>query len=86
MTEGWAIALLTGALTGMIAVLGWVAYEIRTLHKSLTFFVQKTDCYNLMGSHCKRIDILEKKVDKNCQELAAIRQYHNMIKVPIEID
>ena len=39
MTEGWAIAMLSGALVVMTAVLGWVAAEIRLLHKSLTQYV-----------------------------------------------
>ena len=33
MTEGWAIAMLSGALVVMTAVLGWVAAEFRLLHK-----------------------------------------------------
>lgn len=84
MTEGWAIAMLSGALLVMTAVLGWVAAEIRLLHKSLTQFVQKPDCYNLMGSHCDRIGDLEAKVHQNCEDLAAIKQYHEMIDVPIK--
>ena len=44
MSEGWAIALLSGALLVMTSVLTWVAAELRLLHKSLRGFVEKSDC------------------------------------------
>ena len=52
MSEGWAIALLSGALLVMTSVLTWVAAELRLLHKSLRGFVEKSDCREDMGKHC----------------------------------
>ena len=83
MTEGWAIAMLTGALTVMTAVLGWVATEIRLLHKTLSQYVHRDDCANNMSAHCDRLEKLEDKVSENSEKLAAIEQYHTMINVPI---
>ena len=83
MTEGWAIAMLTGALTVMTAVLGWVATEIRLLHKSLMQYVHRDDCASDMSAHCDRLEKLENKVGENSEKLAAIEQYHTMINVPI---
>ena len=83
MTEGWAIALLGGALAVMTAVLGWVATELRLIHKTLHGFVDKADCRADMGAHCKRLDDLEKTVTENSAFVAAVKQYHEMIGVPI---
>lgn len=83
MSEGWAIALLSGALLVMTSVLTWVAAELRLLHKSLRGFVDKTDCREDMGKHCDRLDELEKKVEENSKFVAAVQQYHEMIGVPI---
>ena len=84
MSEGWAIAMLSGALACMTGVLGWVATEIRALNKSLAQFVTKTDCAADMGAHCKRLEKLENKVGENSEKLAAIEQYHAMINVPLK--
>ncbi len=84
MTEGWAIAMLSGALVVMTAVLGWVATEIRLLNKSLTQYVRKADCTNDMNAHCGRLEKLETKVGENSEKLAAIEQYHAMINVPLK--
>lgn len=83
MSEGWAIALLSGALVVMTAVIGWVAAELRLLHKSLRGFVEKSDCREDMGKHCERLDALDKKVQKNSFVLSAIIQYHNSIGEPL---
>ena len=83
MSEGWAIALLSGALLVMTSVLTWVAAELRLLHKSLRGFVDKSDCREDMGAHCARLDELEKKVEENSSFVAAVQQYHAMIGVPI---
>lgn len=83
MSEGWAIAMVTVTLTGMIGVLGWVALEIRSLNKSLSQFVIRSDCAADMGAHCKRLEKLEAKVSENSEKLAAIEQYHAMINVPL---
>lgn len=83
MSEGWAIALLSGALLVMTSVLTWVAAELRLLHKSLRGFVEKADCRENMGKHCDRLDELEKKVEENSKFVAAVQQYHEMIGVPI---
>ena len=83
MSEGWAIALLSGALLVMTSVLTWVAAELRLLHKSLRGFVEKPDCRKDMGKHCERLDKLEKKVEDNSKFVAAVQQYHEMIGVPI---
>lgn len=83
MTEGWAIAMLSGALVVMTGVLGWVATEIRLLHKTLTQYVHREDCANNMNLHCDRLEKLESKVSENSEKLAAIEQYHTMINVPL---
>ena len=83
MSEGWAIALLSGSLVVMTGVLGWVAAELRLIHKSLRGFVDKADCREDMGKHCDRLDDLEKKVEENSKFVAAVQQYHEMIGVPI---
>lgn len=83
MSEGWAIALLSGALVVMTAVIGWVAAELRLLHKSLRGFVEKSDCRENMGKHCDRLDELDRKVQKNSFVLSAIIQYHNSIGEPL---
>lgn len=83
MSEGWAIAMVTVTLTGMIGVLGWIAKEIRALNKSLAQFVIRSDCAADMGAHCKRLEKLENKVGENSEKLAAIEQYHAMINVPL---
>ena len=83
MSEGWAIALLSGALLVMTSVLTWVAAELRLLHKSLRGFVEKSDCRENMGKHCDRLNELEKKVEENSKFVAAVQQYHEMIGVPI---
>lgn len=83
MSEGWAIALLSGSLLVMTSVLTWVAAELRLLHKSLRGFVEKPDCREDMGKHCERLDKLEKKVEDNSKFVAAVQQYHEMIGVPI---
>ncbi len=83
MTEGWAIAMLSGALVVMTGVLGWVAAEIRLLHKSLTQYVLKADCMGNMLAHAARIEKMEGRVSENSEKLAAIEQYHKMIHVPI---
>lgn len=83
MSEAWAITMVTIALTGMIGVLGWVALEIRSLNKSLSQFVIRSDCAADMGAHCKRLEKLEAKVSENSEKLAAIEQYHAMINVPL---
>ncbi len=84
MSEAWAITMVTIALTGMTGVLGWVATEIRFLHKSLATFVIKTDCTNDMNAHCGRLEKLENKVSENSEKLAAIEQYHAMINVSLK--
>ena len=83
MSEEWAIALLSFALTVMTTVLGWVATEIRLLHKSLSQYVHRDDCASDMSAHCDRLEKLENKVSENSEKLAAIEQYHTMINVPI---
>ena len=83
MSEGWAIALLSGALVVMTGVIGWVAAELRLLHKSLWGFVEKSDCREDMGKHCDRLDELDRKVQKNSFVLSAIIQYHNSIGEPL---
>ena len=83
MTEGWAIAMLSGALVVMTGVLGWVAAEIRLLHKSLTQYVLKADCMGNMLTHAARIEKVEEKVSENSEKLAAIEQYHRMIDMPL---
>lgn len=83
MSEGWAIALLSGALLVMTSVLTWVAAELRLLHKSLRGFVEKSDCREDMGKHCDRLNELEKKVEENSKFVTAVQQYHEMIGVPI---
>lgn len=83
MSEGWAIALLSGALVVMTAVIGWVAAELRLLHKSLQGFVEKSDCRKDMGKHCDRLDDLDRKMQKNSFVLSAIIQYHNSIGEPL---
>lgn len=83
MSEGWAIALLSGALVVMTGVLGWVAAELRLIHKSLRGFVDKADCREDMGKHCDRLDDLDRKVQKNSFVLSAIIQYHNSINEPL---
>ena len=83
MSEGWAIALLSGALLVMTSVLTWVAAELRLLHMLLRGFVEKADCRENMGKHCDRLDELEKKVEENSKFVAAVQQYHEMIGVPI---
>ena len=81
MSENWAIAMVTVTLTVMTGVLGWVAMEIRSLSKSLSQFVTKSDCAADMGAHCGRLEKLENKVGENSEKLAAIELYHNMIDV-----
>lgn len=83
MSEGWSIALLSGALLVMTSVLTWVAAELRLLHKSLHGFVEKADCREDMGKHCERLDDLDRKVRKNTNILSAIVQYHNSIGEPL---
>ena len=83
MSEEWAIALLSFALTVMTTVLGWVATEIRLLHKALSQYVHREDCASDMSAHCDRLEKLEDKVSENSEKLAAIEQYHTMIDVPI---
>ena len=83
MSEGWAIALLSGALVVMTGVIGWVAAELRLLHKSLRGFVEKSDCREDRGKHCDRLDELDRKVQKNSIVLSAIIQYHNSIGEPL---
>ena len=83
MSEEWAIALLSFALTVMTTVLGWVATEIRLLHKALSQYVHREDCASDMSAHCDRLEKLENKVGENSEKLAAIEQYHTMINVPI---
>ena len=83
MSEEWAIAMVTVTLTVMTGVLGWVAMEIRSLHKSLAQFVTKSDCSDDMDAHCGRLEKLEAKVSENSEKLAAIEQYHAMINVPL---
>lgn len=83
MSEGWAIALLSGALIVMTGVIGWVASELRLINKSLRGFVDKADCRADMGKHCERLDALDKKVQKNSFVLSAIIQYHNSIGEPL---
>ena len=53
--------MLSGALVVMTAVLGWVAAEIRLLHKSLTQYVLKADCMGNMLAHAARIEKVEGK-------------------------
>ena len=83
MSEEWAIALLSFALSVMTTVLGWVATEIRLLHKALSQYVHREDCASDMSAHCDRLEKLEDKVSENSEKLAAIEQYHTMINVPI---
>ena len=83
MSENWAIAMVTVTLTVMTGVLGWVAMEIRSLSKSLSQFVTKSDCSDDMDAHCGRLEKLEAKVSENSEKLAAIEQYHAMINVPL---
>ena len=84
MSENWAIAMVTVTLTVMTGVLGWVAMEIRSLSKSLSQFVTKSDCSGDMDAHCGRLEKLEAKVSENSEKLAAIEQYHAMINVPLK--
>ena len=83
MSEGWAIAMMSGTLCVMTGVIGWVAVEIRGLNRSLSQYVMKTDCAQDMGSHCQRLEKLEAKVGDNSEKLASIEQYHRMINIPI---
>ena len=75
--------MLSGALVVMTGVLGWVAAEIRLLHKSLTQYVLKADCMGNMLTHAARIEKVEEKVSENSEKLAAIEQYHRMIDIPL---
>lgn len=84
MSENWAIAMVTVTLTVMTGVLGWVAMEIRSLSKSLSQFVTKSDCSDDMDAHCGRLEKLESKVSENSENLAAIEQYLAMINVPLK--
>jgi hypothetical protein len=65
MSEAWAIALVTIGSTLFLAVLGWIAYELRGIHKDMKFFVLKDNCNLSMGKHCQEIENLKKGFEEN---------------------
>lgn len=48
MSEQWAIAILS-------VVVGWVAYELRSIRAALDGLVKKDDCVKNMEGHCTDI-------------------------------
>jgi hypothetical protein len=74
MTEAWGIALLTIGTTLFLAVLGWIAYELRGIRKDMKFFVLKDTCSSDMGRHCTQIGDLYKKANENQQRIAKLEQ------------
>ncbi len=67
MSEDWHIFIVGLAIS-------WVGWEIRHLRQALDRFVTKHDCEQDMGSHCKRLDVLESKVDKNGEDIAVLKK------------
>lgn len=70
MSEGWAIALVGGALSVMTAILCWMATSLSGLRKDLRAFVMKEDCSRAMDGHCAEIRSLQASVLKNSESIA----------------
>lgn len=73
MTESWQIALMTGVLTVMTAILGWIAMTLTGLRKDLNKKVDKYDCEHGMDRHCQRLDALDKDVKANSYDIAELK-------------
>ena len=70
MSEVWAIALVGGYITVMLAVWGLVATclwkiagWLARISETLNQFVPKDDCDRLMGNHCGEIATLRNQIN-----------------------
>lgn len=70
MNEAWAIALLGGYITAMLAVWGLVATclwkmasGIFKINETLGRFVLREECIRDMGVQCERIERLGEKIN-----------------------
>ncbi len=74
MSEAWMIALLTAALAGMSAILGWIATELRAIRSELAHFVVKEDCNLAMTGHCDEIRNLWKETRLQGERIARLEK------------
>ena len=72
MTENWAIALLSVAVTMQVGVLGWMAHELSCIKDLLATKVDRADCRSDMGHHCDMIDAIRAKVQENSEAIAKL--------------
>ncbi len=73
MSEAWQIAMAGCAVTMILAVLGWIAYELRELRKGMEKFVTKRDCEMDMEGHCRKLDDLAKKIERNTDDITKLK-------------
>ena len=73
MSESWQIALVSGLLSLMVAVLGVIASTLAGIRRDLGEMVRKHDCDRSMDAHCHRLDVLDAAVNRNAEEIAIIR-------------
>lgn len=69
MSEQWAITILT-------VVVGWVAYELRSLRAAMDGFVKKTDCTSDMDGHCVEIRNLWKETREQGERISRLETFH----------
>ena len=73
MTENWAIALFGGIFTAMLGVLSSIARGIYKIQDSLEQKVNRDDCLQTRHGYCKRLDIIEEKVNNNITDLKVLK-------------
>ena len=57
--------------------LGIIIYEVRQLRRDVAGLIPYTECNRRMDAQAKKIDEIDKKVDENCEAIAAIKECHN---------
>ena len=72
MSEAWGIAIGSGVLSVMTAILCWMATSLAGLRKDLRSFVMKEDCTRAMDGHCTEIRSLQACIAKNSESIARL--------------
>ena len=72
MTETVATSILSGILTLMTCVLGYIANTLAGIRKDLNNKVDKDTCGHDMDRHCWRLDKLEENVRENSNAISAL--------------
>jgi len=65
--------VISGLLTAVLGVLGWIASSLSALRSDVSRLVKKEDCNRAMDAHCSRLEIIEKQLRHVQDDVATLK-------------